>query len=794
MKFEVPNNYSSIPEELRLRPQWCVWRYEDIGAKKPTKVPYDAKTGRTASVTDKQTWCSFEEAFNTLSLGSYNGLGFIFSKDDPYCFIDLDDTEGNAVALDRQLNVFKEFDSYAEISPSGKGLHIIIKGNVPSGRRRAFIEIYSSERYATMTGNVYNNKPINDHSVKLTELWAQMGSTGIATTIYQGDDVEKEPDEKIIEQAASALNGDKFLKLYKGNWQEFYPSQSEADFALINIIAFYTQNKIQIARIFRASGLGQRDKAKRSDYISWMINKSFDRLLPPIDFDGFKIAIENELNKKAGSFNGRTAPFEGVYAGSSPAPAAIGPVAQSVEPTAHNGFDAGSNPAGATIPLPPGLMGEIAQFIYQVAPRPVPEVALAGAIGLLAGITGRAYNISGTGLNQYILMLAPTGTGKEAAALGIDKLMNAIRMQVPTSSHFIGPSEIASGQALVKHLNKNNCFVSLLGEFGLRLQSMSNSNAHGAEISLRRMILDLFNKSGHEQVFRPSIYADKDKNIEATLSPAFSILGESTPERFYSVLNEDMISEGLLPRFNIIEYSGKRPARNLNHLNIAVPIFLVDRLALLAATAEQIMHSKKVINVEMTKEAETILDIFDKKCDARINGTSKEIVRHLWNRAHMKVLKMSGLIAVGVNLSDPVVTPEYVEWSKALVENDIHNLTSKFEKGEIGAYSEESRQIEEIYKCIKMYLQSDWGKISGYCKSQTMHESKVVPYEFLQRKCISLRAFRLDRQGSTNALKRAIQLLIDSDQLREVSKLELTKRFGTTGRGFILNNFKILEN
>jgi len=53
-------------------------------------------------------------------------------------------------------------------------------------------------------------------------------------------------------------------------------------------------------------------------------------------------------------------------------------------------------------------LGEIAHFIYNAAPRQVEEVAIAGAIGLLSGICGRSYNVSGTGLNQYILLLAKT--------------------------------------------------------------------------------------------------------------------------------------------------------------------------------------------------------------------------------------------------------------------------------------------------------------------------------------------------------------------------------------------------
>lgn len=67
----------------------------------------------------------------------------------------------------------------------------------------------------------------------------------------------------------------------------------------------------------------------------------------------------------------------------------------------------------ANLPIP-GLVGEVAKFIYASAPRPVAEIAFVGAIGLVAGISGRAYNVSGRGLYQYALLLANTGTGKEA--------------------------------------------------------------------------------------------------------------------------------------------------------------------------------------------------------------------------------------------------------------------------------------------------------------------------------------------------------------------------------------------
>lgn len=768
-------SFLNIPAELRALRQWCVWRYEDIGAAKPTKVPYQIN-GKMANVNEAEMWATFDEVCRVVR--NYSGIGFVFTDTDGYSFIDLDDTLGDIAAYDRQIKIFREFDSYSEVSPSGKGLHIIVKGFVPSGRRRNFIEVYSSQRYATFTGNVYNDKPIKDCQDKLTQLWEQMGSGGVATNIYKGDDKEKFNDKEIVEQASNAVNGDKFKTLFIGQWQSLYQSQSEADFALIDMLAFYTQNRNQIIRIFRSGPLGKRDKAKRADYLAWMINKSFDRMLPPIDFDGFKIAVEQKIAERAqlalpldGSTNGKSTPFEGVNLGSNPSPSAIS--------------------------LPPGLMGEIAQFIYAAAPRPVPEIALAAAIGLMAGICGRAYNISGTGLNQYVLLLAMTGTGKEAMASGIDKLMNSVRSTVPTSAHFIGPSEIASGQALVKHMNKTSqCFVSILGEFGLRLETMSSPSANAAEKTLKRVLLDLYNKSGQGQVFRPSIFADADKNVNVTEAPAFSILGESTPERFYGVLNEDMISEGLLPRFLLIEYNGARPKLSEHHLS-TVPIFtLSNSFASLIAMVEQVMFAKRVINVEQNEEALKLTADFDKYADAQINSTHKEVIRQLWNRAHIKILKLSALVAVGVNMSNPIILPEYVQWAMNIVQHDIRALSHKFEQGLIGTNTFEIKQQDEVLRMFKDFLTRDWEYCSKYCQGKNMellYKNKVIPYSYLNKRLAPTTCFKNDRGGATNALKRSLQVLTDSDKVREINKSELVVKYGTSQRAFVVSDLSILD-
>lgn len=752
-------NYQNIPKELQDLNQWLVWHYEDVGALKPTKVPH-------SSVNDPATWLSFSNAVELIAHGKGDGIGFVFTDNDLYAGLDLDTVPNNEwQAVERQQHIFRSFDSYSEISPGGQGLHIIIKGSIPVGRKRSSIEIYSSHRYFTFTGNVYNKVPIQERQGLLNQLFEQMGASIPKTMLFTGDKEEKHNDQEILAMASNATNRDKFVQLHSGEWQTLYNSQSEADFAYVDIVAFYTQNRQQIARLFRTSKLGVRDKAKRNDYVDWMINRSFDKMLPPLDIEGLSIQVEKALTKTAVI----------------PAPVV-------------------SIPVSKTIDMPPGLLGEIAQFIYAASPRPVPEIALAGAIGLMAGICGRAYNVSDTGLNQYVLLLARTGRGKEIISGGINKLINAVRPQVPTVAEFIGPDEIASGPALYKFLSTNPCFVSVLSEFGLRLSQMADADGASPSTTLRKMYLQLYAKSGFDNVANASIYSDKDKNIQPIQSPSFSIIGESTPHTFYNNLTEEMILEGLLPRFLLIEYDGDRVSRNKNHAEAKPSDSLIEKLVTIAANAKTVMNSspRRVIKCNFTKAAEKLADGFDLKCDKIINNrNNQEAIVELWNRAHLKILKLAGIVAIGINMYDPLIEEDHVEWAIQLVENDIETLSKRFEGGDIGTNTAEIKQIELVIKTSKHYIMSDFETIEKYLskdeKAKMLHQHRIIPYVFLSRRLLTQSAFKNDRRGATDALKRCLQVMTDRDSFRELSKHEMSNRFGSTQRAFVVSDANILK-
>ena len=781
--------FNNTPHELRALNQWCVWRIETTDTGRETKIPYNPVTFQPVSSTDPTTWVSYEQALAGFNGGGFSGLGFVLSDADPYVFVDLDDPHaidpvtGQPKHADPQAivklqgEVFERFKgTYAELSPSGKGLHIIAKGIVPSGRRRHGVELYGTARFMTMTGNVFAPNPIVDRQDAVTWLYKEMGGAPQVTT-FVGSYEDKEPDEIVIQKCLNASNGDKVRDLVSGNWQHHYPSQSEADFALIDIIAYYTQSRFQIMRLFRQSALGQREKANRDNYLNGMIDRAFDRMPAPLDID----AISNMLNAEfAGQKSWENEAGRAASGGVATTPANPAHVGEAVKPTPHSVPvpPSGGNPYLKPVP---GLLGQIAYYIYDQAPRPVPEIALAGAIGLMSGICGRAYNVSGTGLNQYTLLLTGTGRGKEAIQSGISKLMTqVIDIGIggcPAASEFMGPGEISSGQALIKHFDKvSKSFVSLIGEVDVTLKNMTARNAHAGLTKLRQVLLASYSASGRGNILPGTIYSDRDKNAAPISSPAFSIIGEGTPGRFYSLLDEAMVSDGLLPRFNIIEYDGARPELNEDRLHVQPPQSLVKQVAALCGQALMLNQSNRPIDVGYTPEAKAMLSSFGKTIDGLINAAKNDTIEELWNRAHLKALKLAALIAVGVNPHTPTIDLEMADYAITLIKHSTDRIVAKFVAGDVGDGM--TKQMADAKKAIHQMMNLNEKRAKALGMTFEMCRDKLIPHRGLQQATANVASFKNSREGAAIALRNVLQALLDGGVIAVVPPTQLANKYG----------------
>lgn len=203
---------------------------------------------------EPSTWGTFDEAVAACEQYRFDGIGFEFANG--YFGVDLDHCMDNVDFCDEFVETLQ---SYAEVSRSGSGLHIICKGTLPDGaRRKGGVEMYSSGRYFICTGNLYNPKyrEVRDctESIKvLHSKYLPSETPKIASRQFVPVTMD---DQEVIDKARNCKSGYLFNILYSGNWQGVYPSQSEADLALCNQLAFWTQkDEGQMDRIFRSSGL-----------------------------------------------------------------------------------------------------------------------------------------------------------------------------------------------------------------------------------------------------------------------------------------------------------------------------------------------------------------------------------------------------------------------------------------------------------------------------------------------------------------------------------------------------------
>ncbi|PGT52315.1 DNA primase [Bacillus cereus] len=262
-----PYNFNEIPAELKALPQWILWKFETQNGKQ-TKVPCQV-TGEMAQANNRRTWSTFATAVKFYLEGDYDGIGFVFSRQDNYIGIDIDkcvvDGKTNAFSTE----IIDTLDSYTEFSPSMKGIHIIIKGSLPqsvlgTGRKNTKhgLEIYSYGRFFTFTGNRENSNDVYDRTDELAEVFEQyfddsdiQGRVNLAE--FEKDEI-KISNEALWDRMFRSKNGDKIRSLFNGNL--INGDHSGSDQALCNHLAFWTGNSVpRMDAMFRETSL-IRDK------------------------------------------------------------------------------------------------------------------------------------------------------------------------------------------------------------------------------------------------------------------------------------------------------------------------------------------------------------------------------------------------------------------------------------------------------------------------------------------------------------------------------------------------------
>lgn len=269
--------FNQIPAELKNTPHWILWRSEVRNGKK-TKVPYQIN-GEMAQSNNKRSWSTFPTIIKFYEQGDYDGIGFMFSKDDPFVGIDIDHCIKEGALTSLAEDVIETLNSYTEYSPSGDGIHIIVKGTLPlkgpgTGRKNVDLglEVYRHGRYFTFTGDCLDQVPVEDRTDELKVLFEKYlkekpkPEKKQSTTSFEREDITSLSNVELWERMFDSKSGAAIKDLFQG--MLINGDHSSTDMALCNHLAFWTdKDDAKMDSMFRESSLLREkwDKPHSSD-------------------------------------------------------------------------------------------------------------------------------------------------------------------------------------------------------------------------------------------------------------------------------------------------------------------------------------------------------------------------------------------------------------------------------------------------------------------------------------------------------------------------------------------------
>lgn len=514
--------------------------------------------------------------------------------------------------------------SYAERSPSGKGIHQLAW--VPTAWAAQYryttniqldgchhAEVYLASRFLTASGDRLNDLPITRLTV--AEL-AQLESWGLNP--FEAEQLKTIPPKL---DAGSPLDLNAF---------HLTPEQNH----LVNGTGKIDRSNIMMGFIINLSD----NKASQEDILATLVLTPalWQYLMDHRNNDEAKALIfaREEINRAySKSQTGMKAKLVG-----------FNPAWKPVEPKEIIAF-----------PAPyPGPMADVVAAGLEAAHKPQPELTTMAVLSSMAAACGSFYRQrDGSRLNLYFLGIAKTGTGKDVPlrlAKQIGRLGNAKLIGAP-----------GSGQGLEDALVSNIATYCAVDEIAHFFSAMNDARASNYERANGRKLLELFSASGDE--YETRALAGKEARI--IQNPAFNLIGFTTPEKLGTAFSPDDFADGLAGRILFVFTSSNPPARRVRK-PIELPVS-VQRTAMQVENGLVYLHSMGGIVINIADDAERMLDVLLAEFDQRGRAFDSPWENALCVRSLEKVERIAGVLAVWGNPAKPVITLRHVEWAAQFV-------------------------------------------------------------------------------------------------------------------------------
>jgi len=585
--------FHSLPDiaairELKTKRQWVSWKYAEKkktnGETYLTKLPVCPHDNRPADVSKSWTWSEYDDAVSCSLHYSHAGVGYVLTGDDDISGHDLDKVRNPVTGrLDDWVQVIVDLaETYTEVSPSGRGVRMFWRGKLDKAitNDAAQVEIYSTKRYLTITGNRISGTPdsIGPAPKTLELLRARVETFKAVEAEAKAKAKNKAKGEtRTKDEPGTEPPQDATASAEKGKGSEFWSNVKSAALANLGswVPEIFANARFQPGTgAWRISSIDlgrdlEEDLSIHPDGIQdWGIRKGLTAIDLVIEHGGAPdaVAAASWLCEKMGASPealGWNEDCDGDGWRFENSTFARQEQAAPDQPDETSGPD----PAGAASPQPalssdelpyhlarvPGLVGEIAGWITDTAIYPQPALSLGAALTVVGTAAGR--RLAGptrSGTHLYVIGLAPSGAGKDHPRAMIGVILAQAGMAA-----CIGPSEFISMPAVYKFLNRAPLSVCAMDEFGAFLKRINSRKASGFEAQIGATLRVAWGSS-----FKPMPTPEwAGKSMGTIYAPALSIYGVSTLQEFYASLAGADVTNGVLNRFLQIETRIRPPER-----------------------------------------------------------------------------------------------------------------------------------------------------------------------------------------------------------------------------------------
>ena len=619
------------PAELLHEPVWLIWRFEADASnpnRKPLKVPYYAnggkRQGKQGGIDDRGRMTTFAEAGKAAARRGFTGVGLALMPELGITALDFDNCVDAQGKLPPEIEQIAS-QTYAEYSPSGKGIRAFVRGSYgnrksPTEGNPYGFEVFSSNGFVTFTGNAMPYTDIlglENTIADLDTLVAPLCATRFPATRKREDD----PDDFMIghepKTGLSVSQMEEMLAVLD-------PDMSREDWI--------------------KPAMGLHHETDGDDTGFYIFNDWSAK--------GSKYPGEEELRKQWDSFDRRK--------GSGQANITMRTVKKMAKEAGYrdNGIDISAvQPADVpkvdATPSPPlldpfpGFMADVVDLALATAHKRQPDMTLLGVLVAMASACGsKIYLPDGMRLNLYGLCAAPTGSGK-------DHILH-VSGEIARAAGARRLGEFASGAGIEDALCEGGIFASI-DEIAHVLSVRGDNGGHHMR-EVEKMLLKLFSASKGEYYTR--VKAGTAPRCVA--NPSLNLMGFAVPSKLGEALTEGDIASGLLNRMLIAVGDGAaRPQPGLRE-KFELDARMISKLEALRFALGAITFS-----AEAEQRVEELnVELYD--AEQRLPEEAPE--RLLLSRKLEKALRIAGVLSVFDLPGSPQIEIAHLDWAINFVE------------------------------------------------------------------------------------------------------------------------------